>query len=118
MKERQQNVGTPTLCVTTHTRLKYLHLLNPLNHSELQRQTQAFLSGREEPQNSQMNACHARRTNNACLRVINLSVHSSPPPGGLAVYEAWSMEVMARRGPGWATECVYVGGLKVLPDFQ
>lgn len=50
MKERQQNVGTPTLCVTTHARLKYVHLLNPLNHSELQRQTQAFLSGREEPQ--------------------------------------------------------------------
>lgn len=33
-----------------HTRLKYLHLLNPLNNSEVQCQTQVFLTGIEEPQ--------------------------------------------------------------------
>lgn len=45
-----------------------------------------------------MNMFHARRTNILCLCAINLSACTSPP-SALSVYEAFSMEVMARRVP-------------------
>lgn len=102
-------MGTPTLCVTTHTHTPQISpspqspqpFGTPVSDSSVSfrnRGTAKQPNEHEMPDGRMTPACVPSTCQ--CTSLL--------PPGGLAVYEACSMEVMARRGPGWAAECVCV----------